>query len=224
MGLTSVGARILAGLALSLGVAAGLATGADVARAQGITLGGPSCPNLPRMNVPPNGRERNLVVCKDTVFALCAASTCTRTGGFITGNDGKTHPAASCTCPVLRGDNIADLAAGNMEGSCEAPPGYVWSTYEINTYYPQYIDGTWQDADADIQICPSEYSYSQCWNWKCELGEVVDGVQLAECTCPIGKTPFDFVTQAGQGNPDACADLPVGGPLFFDPESVLPRR
>jgi len=51
-----------------------------------------------------------------------------------------------------------------------------------------------------------------------------DGVQLADCTCPIGTTSFDFVTQAGQGDPSACEDLPVGGPLFFDPEGTFPRR
>ncbi|MBY0275121.1 hypothetical protein K2Z84_07260, partial [Candidatus Binatia bacterium] len=49
------------------------------------------------------------------------------------------------------------------------------------------------------------------------------GVQLAECTCPIEKTPFEFVTQAGQGDPSYCEELPVGGPLFFDPAAFQGR-
>lgn len=168
--------------------------------------------------------ERNLVVCEDTAFALCAASTCTPTGEFITNNDGLRFPAAVCTCPVVVGDNVADLKGGNMEGSCEADEGYVYSTYEINGSYPQEIDGTWQVADAKPQVCPSRYAYVQCWNWKCELGDVVNGIQLAECTCPIQKTPYQWVTQAGQGEKEFCTDLPVGGPLFFDPAQLRLAR
>jgi hypothetical protein len=177
----------------------------------------PATATLPTIE-PHSGRE--LVVCKNTAFALCAASTCTPTGGTIRGNDGRRHPAVSCTCPVLVGDNIADLRGGNMDGSCTAPDGFVWSTYEFNDSYPQDIDGTWETAPAMFQVCPASDEFSQCWNWKCALGDVVNGVQLAECTCPMEKSPFQFVTQAGQGDPAACADIPVGGPLFFDPSSM----
>ena len=59
-------------------------------------------------------------------FALCAASTCTRTGKQIAVNTitGRTRnfPEADCTCPVILGTSIANLSGGNMKGSCD-PPG-----------------------------------------------------------------------------------------------------
>lgn len=176
---------------------------------------------LPKLFV--KKHERELVICKNTTFALCASSTCTATGGVIVGNDGIPFPAASCKCPVLVGDNIADLKEGNMDGSCEAPEGFVYSTFSLIDEYPQYIDGTWQEAEAVPLVCPAQYPYAQCWNWRCKIGEVVDGVQLADCTCPIQKTPYDFITQAGQGDPAYCEDIPIGGPLFFDPSSLSTR-
>ncbi|HEX4209478.1 MAG TPA: hypothetical protein VHY56_03730, partial [Candidatus Binataceae bacterium] len=39
---------------------------------------------------------RQLTICRNTTFALCAASTCVATGQTITGNDGVTHEASSC--------------------------------------------------------------------------------------------------------------------------------
>lgn len=205
---------VLVGAAISMGF---VLAGIQPTAATGAVL--PTLPTRPGTSQ----HSRSLVVCKNTTFALCAAATCTPTGDSITGNDGRRHPAASCTCPVLVGDNIADLKGGNVQGSCEAPDGFVYSTYEISASFPQEVDGTWQDEPAKPQICPASQPYAQCWNWKCALGDVVDGVQLAECTCPIEQTPFDFVTQAGQGDPAACDDLPVGGPLFFDPASAAIR-
>jgi hypothetical protein len=207
--------NVLAAAAIALGLLLGGAHPAAAAGAATTSVGG----ILPKLPSRPGRTQRDLVVCKDTAFALCAASTCTPTGGYITGNDGKQQPAASCLCPIVVGNNIADLKGGNVAGSCVAPEGYVYSTYEISESFPQEIDGTWQDAPADPQVCPASNPYVQCWNWKCVIGDVVDGVQLAECTCPIQKTSFDFVTQAGQGDPAFCADYPVGGPLFFDPAS-----
>src|ERR1700730_18659770 len=50
-------------------------------------------------------------------FALCAASTCTPTGMQITvktaTGGAATFPEADCTCPVLLGPSIANLAGGN---------------------------------------------------------------------------------------------------------------
>jgi hypothetical protein len=65
-------------------------------------------------------------------FALCAASTCTPTGGQITVRTATggtaVFPEADCTCPVLLAPSIANLAGGNMQGSCEPPgPGQIWS-------------------------------------------------------------------------------------------------
>ena len=58
-------------------------------------------------------------------FALCAASTCTPTGKQITVKTATggtaTFPEADCTCPVILGPSIANLAGGNMQGSCEPP-------------------------------------------------------------------------------------------------------
>ena len=51
-------------------------------------------------------------------FALCAASPCTPTGKQITVRTATggtaTFPAADCTCPVVLGPSIANLAGGNM--------------------------------------------------------------------------------------------------------------
>lgn len=174
--------------------------------------------------VPSHSRQRNLVICHNTTFALCGASTCSATGRFITDNRGIPHKAVSCSCPILTGDNIADLNGGNMQGSCtSSDPNVVYSTYEISDSYPQYVDDMWvADEPAIVQVCPSQYSFSQCWNWKCTRIAPQNGVELAQCTCPMEKTSYSFVTQAGQGDSSACADLPVGGPLFFNPDTTLP--
>jgi len=59
-------------------------------------------------------------------FALCAASTCTPTGKQIAVNTPtggtRNFPEADCTCPVILGPSLANLAGGNMQGSCD-PPG-----------------------------------------------------------------------------------------------------
>ncbi len=169
----------------------------------------------------PGRSSRQLTVCHDTEFALCAASTCTATGGTVKNNQGKKYPAVSCECPIVVGDNIADLNGGNMKGSCTSSnPNIVYSTFEFSDSFPQLIDGTWQDAPSVMQVCPSQDSFSQCWNWQCTRDGTQNGVELAACTCPMEKTSDSFVTQAGQGDSSACAELPVGGPLFFNPSST----
>jgi hypothetical protein len=168
-----------------------------------------------------SGGKRQLTVCHDTEFALCAASTCVATGGMVKNNQGKKYPAVACECPILVGDNVADLNGGNMKGSCTSSnPNIVYSTFEFADSFPQLINGTWQDAPSIMQVCPSQDSFSQCWNWACTRDGTQNGVALAACTCPEEKTSDSFVTQAGQGDPSACAELPVGGPLFFNPSST----
>jgi hypothetical protein len=173
---------------------------------------------------------RQLTICKNTTFALCAASTCVNANEKITGNDGVTHDASSCVCPVLTGDNIADLDGGNISnGSCVPPnPSVnVYSTFQFNKTIPQLIPpgavkGRWfKKVPAPPQVCPSSDQFSQCWNWECTLIPPRNGVKLARCTCPIEETSFSFATQAGIGDPSACSLLPVGAPLFFDPEEIL---
>jgi hypothetical protein len=178
-------------------------------------------------------RARELTVCHNTQFALCAASTCVDTGDTITGNDGTTHEASSCICPVLTGDNIMDLEGGNIvqPGSCEPPnPAVnVYSTFQFSAIIPQKTGRFWNPlAVAKPLKCPASDSFSQCWNWECTILSKKEalamgaiGITLARCTCPIEQTDYDFITQAGQGNSAACNQLPVGAPLFFDPEEVL---
>src|SRR5436309_6340296 len=59
------------------------------------------------------------------LFALCASSTCTPTGGtvdvHVAGGSTASFPAASCTCPVFDGTSIADVNGGNMHHSCDRP-------------------------------------------------------------------------------------------------------
>jgi hypothetical protein len=166
-------------------------------------------------------RTRQLTICHDTEFALCAASTCVATGGFVKNNQGMKYPAVSCECPIIVGDNVADLNGGNMQGSCTSTdPNAVYSTFEYADSFPQLINGTWQVAPSVMQVCPSTDSFSQCWNWRCTRDGTQNGVALAQCTCPMEKTKDSFVTQAGQGDSSACSELPVGGPLFFDPSST----
>jgi hypothetical protein len=172
-----------------------------------------------------NVSARQLTICKNTTFALCAASTCVDTGQTITGNDGTTHEASSCICPILTGNNIADLDGGNISNSSCVPPNpqiNVYSTFQFNKSFPQKINGHWlPNVPAIPQVCPSSDSFTQCWNWACTKIAPRDGVQLAKCTCPIEQTDFSFITQAGVGHPAACGKLPVGAPLFFDPEEIL---
>jgi hypothetical protein len=166
-------------------------------------------------------KARQLTICQDTEFALCAASTCVATGGFVKNNQGKKYPAVTCECPIIVGNNVADLNGGNMKGSCtSSDPNLVYSTFEFSDSFPQLINGTWQDAPSVMQVCPSQDSFSQCWNWACTRDGTQNGVALAACTCPMEQTSNSFVTQAGQGDSSACAELPVGGPLFFNPSST----
>ena len=69
-------------------------------------------------------------------FALCAASTCTPTVNQITirtaAGSTATAQEADCTCPVILGPSIANLAGGNMQGACQPPgPGQLWSSYQV---------------------------------------------------------------------------------------------
>jgi hypothetical protein len=166
-------------------------------------------------------KGRLLTICHDTEFALCAASTCVATGGFVTNNQGKKYPAVSCECPIIVGDSVADLNGGNMKGSCtSSDPNVVYSTFEFSDSTPQLISGTWQVATTIVQVCSSQNSLSQCWNWQCTRDGTENGIALAACTCPAEQTSNSFVTQAGQGDSSACGELPVGAPLFFNPDTT----
>lgn len=170
----------------------------------------------------PTTTRSGLTVCKDTQFALCASSTCQALNGkTVTDNQGFTFPAASCICPIVRHDNIADLTLGNQVGSCVSPePGMVYSTYSLVSSYPQQVNGVWTPdvPAAPPGGCAGPASYAQCWNWKCKVTEPQNGIPLAECTCPIQSSQ---IWLEGSSN-NSCNALPVGAaiPAKYDPTAT----
>lgn len=165
-------------------------------------------------------------------YALCAASTCQATGSSITVNveSGGTasFPEYNCTCPVLSGSAIADLNGGNMQGSCDAPAGKIWSLYSPQSQIPQATTGwatTSPQDDATILACPASLNLGNqlvnCFSFSCDPAGQLNGVPVATCHCPLGEalngTPVApntaFATQAGQGNEAFCAMHPVSVPL-----------
>ncbi len=170
-------------------------------------------------------------------FALCAASTCQPTGRKIkvkvTGGGTALFPEANCTCPIFSGQGVADLAGGNMKGSCEppkAPDGTVgiWSYYAAHSHIAQEITGwvaTGPKALAPPQFCPKNLNLgatsANCFSFACDKQTYINGVPVATCHCPIGKS-FDgtpvaphttFYTQAGQSDPAICPMHPVSGTI-----------
>ena len=163
-----------------------------------------------------------LTVC-DGKYALCAASTCKATGKMITGNNGTPYPEVECRCPILEGRAIADTKAGNMAGSCTPTDNqHVWSLFAPKLYYPQEasnFSNKPKDMKATVQKCDASLNLgdkaSNCFSWNCKIGS--DGV--AVCSCPTGQVAAatTFLTEAGQGNPDACAQYPVSLPIQNPP-------
>ena len=161
----------------------------------------------------------------DGEYALCAASTCKPvlnkdgTPTMITGNNGVPYPKVECRCPILTGRAIADTSAGNMKGTC-APTSdkNVWSLFAPKLIYPQEASNfsslpwkqkvTVQKCDASLNLGAKS---SNCFSWNCVKG--ADGI--AVCSCPAGQVPpaTSFLTEAGQGNPEACYQYPVSLPI-----------
>ncbi len=167
-------------------------------------------------------------------FALCAASTCKPTGGQITVRTatGGTaiFPEADCKCPVILGPSIANLAGGNMHGSCVPRPGQIWSTYQPRPNIPQEITNwvpSLPQAAAPPLFCPKRRNLGSqlvnCFSFSCDSQTYINNVPVVTCHCPIGEslagTPVpphtSFLTQAGQGDRAFCADHPVSGPISF---------
>jgi len=163
-----------------------------------------------------------LTVC-DGQYALCAASTCKPTGKTITGNNGTPYPEVECRCPILEGRAIADTKAGNMAGSCAPTDSkHVWSLFAPKLYYPQEasnFSNKPEDMKATIQKCDASLNLgdkaSNCFSWNCKIG--ADGIAI--CSCPTGQVAAatTFLTEAGQGNPDACRQYPVSLPIQNPP-------
>ncbi len=164
-------------------------------------------------------------------FALCAASTCTPTGGTIdvnvSGGGTASFPEAACTCPVVNGPSIADVFGGNMKGSCTKPgKGKVWSLYWPKVNLPQEVNN-WsrqpEDTEVEFQLCSSTdnvgATFANCFSFACTLDKKrSNGVQTATCLCPLGENPDGsavaagtaVLTPAGQCDPDTCDAHPVG--------------
>ncbi|MEA2162768.1 MAG: hypothetical protein QOK37_895 [Thermoanaerobaculia bacterium] len=150
-------------------------------------------------------------------FALCAASSGTPTGKTITVN-GTAFPEIVAVCPVLRGPAIADVAGGNMKGSCDAPgPGKVWSLYQIRENIPQAPD--WDRKTAAplrIFVTSSTAQTSNMFSFACTLTKRVHGVQLANCFGPANENPSGATLPAGTTvvtQSPAGSTYPVSGPL-----------
>ena len=129
------------------------------------------------------------------------------------------YPEVECRCPILKGTSIADTSAGNMKGSCAATDDkHVWSLFAPKLYYPQEANNfsawPWKQK-AIVQKCDASLNLgaqsSNCFSWNCKKGP--DGI--AVCSCPTGQVPAatSFLTEAGQGNPEACAQYPVSLPI-----------
>src|ERR1700737_2414182 len=161
--------------------------------------------------------------------ALCAASTCTPTGKQITVKTATggtaTFPEADCTCPVVLGPSIANLAGGNMQGSCEPPrPDTIWSTYQPRPNIPQALTD-WVPAPAPPLFCPKRLGLGNqlvnCFSFLCDSQTYINNAPVVTCHCPIGESlagtavpPHPaFLTQAGQGDEEFCAMHPVSGPI-----------
>lgn len=157
-------------------------------------------------------------------YALCAASTCQPTGKTITANSGYTYPEVVCKCPILNGIAIADLTAGNMKGTCAPTDSkHVWSLFAPKAHYPQEANNFSKrpkDTKVVVQKCAASLNQgansSNCFSFNCVKGP--DGV--AVCKCPMGQVPDNttFLTEAGQGNPEACFQHPVSLPIQNPPD------
>ena len=179
-------------------------------------------------------------------FALCAASICTRTGGTIdvkTATGTASFPEAQCICPIFPGPSIGDVSGGNIAqplgpGHCLVPPTIVngkpvddgiWSLYSPMAEIPQEINN-WNQGKkksaAPPNFCPASAmnTFANCFSFACERAGKINGVEVANCFCPIGESltgavvapGTQFTTQAGQGSEDICTQLPVGGPFPAD--------
>ena len=161
--------------------------------------------------------DKGITICNGQ-FALCAASACEPTGGTITNQNGDSFPEVKCTCPILYGDNIADLSAGNMT-SCEpTDENSVWSTFWPRFDYPrQQNDFSHNEAQmkGNIVECPASlkqgHKASNCFSWNCKIDK--NGVAI--CSCPMGQEPPEtaFLVESTETGTDRCSQHPVSLPL-----------
>ena len=129
-----------------------------------------------------------IMVCNGE-YALCAASGSTPTGKTITIN-GKVFQEGMAVCPVLTGRSIANRDL--MKGSCNAPPGKVWSLFSTVSEAPQAP--SWAVAPMvhrTFTLSKTEGMSNQ-WAMLCDKqAKPVNGVTLASCYGPINESPFN---------------------------------
>ena len=153
-------------------------------------------------------------------FAFCGASHAVPTGKGITVNTptGKAKfSEAKAQCPVIDGPAIADVLGGNMKGSCEpSAPGHVWSLFYPFSEVQQWP--TWET----LPVVPRTFvsgttaNSSNMFSMDCVLGEVVEGLLLADCFGPINENLRGGVVAEGTEMLTAAPDnatFPVSGPL-----------
>jgi len=161
--------------------------------------------------------DKGITICHGQ-FALCAASACKPTGGRITNQSGESFPEVKCTCPILFGDNIADLSAGNMT-SCEpSDDKHVWSTFWPRADYPRQQNDFSHNPEkmrGTIVECPANlkqgHRASNCFSWNCKI----DKNGLAVCSCPMGQEPPEtaFLIESTMEGTQRCSEHPVSLPL-----------
>jgi|TARA_R110000824_G_scaffold157228_1_gene330665 hypothetical protein len=162
-------------------------------------------------------------------YALCAASTCQPTGKTITTSNGNIYPEVICKCPIIDGQSIADTTMGNMQGSCDPTDDkHIWSLFAPKKYYPQEASNFSkrpERMEAVVQKCDASlnqgFNASNCFSFNCKIGPN----NIAICRCPMGQAPAatTFLTEAGQGNPEACYQHPVSLPVQQTIESEKGR-
>lgn len=166
-------------------------------------------------------------------FALCAASTCTPTGGTITvnviGGGTAVFPEADCVCPIFYGRALADLNGGTMTGSCTAPSkDELWSIYKNTERIPQAMNDWVQRGPkvwAPNQICKAKLDLGDqsvnCFGFPCDSEDYINGVPVTTCHCALGES-FEgtavaphtaFWTHAGQNSQAVCAEHPAAVPI-----------
>ncbi len=166
-------------------------------------------------------------------FALCAASTCTPTGGTITvnviGGGTAVFPEADCTCPIFYGRALADVNGGTMTGSCTPPStDELWSIYQNTERIPQAINDwvqsgpkVWapnQDCKASLELGDQSVN---CFGFPCDSEDYINGVPVTTCHCALGES-FEgtavaphtaFWTHAGQDHQAICSEHPAAVPI-----------
>ena len=174
-------------------------------------------------------------------FALCAASTGVLTGGTVRvkNSDGQwqVFPETRVMCPIMNGTSVSATNINQMNNSCKAPKGMVYSTYWDLKAYPQEALN-WETGFYVPQICQPQptqggktQKISQCWAMLCQKTNTYtpSGIQLAACSCAYGEFPLggfidpsdSTTTGAGHGNSDACSQNPVAAAI---PNTLPPQR